>query len=144
MTTITRRSASPNIARHRIRERDGARRDFQVELLDGETFADTLKPEFFGAKADVFQPGDRIAIGVIVAANVLDHVRARLRAHVPRKLWGTEMPARVALLDRWATPAWLAVHACLIWSTLIGRSITWGGRTYWIDAQQRLERMEPS
>jgi hypothetical protein len=62
MTTITRRSASPNIARHRIRERDGARRDFQVELLDGETFADTLKPEFFGAKADVFQPGDRIAI----------------------------------------------------------------------------------
>jgi len=86
--------------------------------------------------------GDKIAIGVIIAANVLDHVRARLRARVPRKLWGTELPFRVALLDRWATPAWLAIHACLIWSTLIGRSITWGGRTYWIDAQQRLERID--
>ena len=62
MSTTTRRSASPNIARHRIRERDASRRDFQVELLDGESFDDALNPSFLGAKADVFQPGDRIAI----------------------------------------------------------------------------------
>ena len=61
-TTITRRAASPCIARHRIRERDAARRDFQVELLEGETFEDALRPEFLGAKADVFAPGDRIAV----------------------------------------------------------------------------------
>ena len=62
MSTITRRAASPCIARHRIRERDASRRDFQVELLDGETFADVLNPSFLGAKSEVYGAGDRIAI----------------------------------------------------------------------------------
>jgi hypothetical protein len=61
-TTTARRTGSPNIARHRIKERDASRRDFEVHLMSDETFADALRPEFFGAKADIFSTGDRIAV----------------------------------------------------------------------------------
>lgn len=85
--------------------------------------------------------GSKTAIGVIVAANVLDHMRAYFRRRVPRKLWGMEISPRVAWLDRWATPAWLAVHAFVIWSTLFGRRITWANRTYVLDSRQRVVRI---
>jgi hypothetical protein len=85
--------------------------------------------------------GDPVAIGVILAANVLDFTRARLRQRIPRKLWGVETPARIARLDRWGTPAWLALHAVVVWSTLFGRSVTWAGRIYRLDAQAQLERV---
>jgi len=85
--------------------------------------------------------GDRIALGAIAATFILDHTRGRLRARIPRKLWGKEMSARVAWLDRWATPAWLAFHAAIIWSTLFGRRITWAGRTYVIDRERRIARI---
>ena len=77
--------------------------------------------------------GSKFAIATIIAANVLDQIRASLRRRVSRILWATEMPARMAWLDRWATPAWLAFHAAIIWSTLFGRSVFWAGRTYRID-----------
>src|SRR5262249_13549726 len=83
--------------------------------------------------------GDPVAIGVILAANALDYTRARLRQRIPRKLWGIEMPTRVARLDRWGTPAWLALHAVVVWSTLSGRSVAWAGRVYRLDAQAQLE-----
>lgn len=86
--------------------------------------------------------GHKLAIGTIVIACALDYARARLRERIPRKLWGGEIPSRIKWLDRWATPAWLAVHALVIWSTLIGRTVTWGGRTYRIDRKQRLQRIE--
>jgi ceramide glucosyltransferase len=85
--------------------------------------------------------GDRLAIAAILAANVLDQVRASLRRRVIRALWGEpglRRLKRVLWLDRWATPAWLACHAAIIWSTLFGRTISWGGRVYPIDARQRL------
>jgi cellulose synthase/poly-beta-1,6-N-acetylglucosamine synthase-like glycosyltransferase len=86
--------------------------------------------------------GNKIAIAAIGLAVALDQMRAGFRRRVPRNLWGTELPPRVALLDRWATPVWLALHAGIIWSTAFGRSVTWSGRTYWIDTRQRVQRIE--
>jgi hypothetical protein len=61
-STVARRTGSPCIARHRLKERDSSRRDFEVHLMADESFEDAMRPEFFGAKADIFAPGDRIAI----------------------------------------------------------------------------------
>jgi hypothetical protein len=82
--------------------------------------------------------GDPLALGVILAANLLDQCRASFRGRVPQKLWGEMWPARLRRLDRWATPAWLLFHACLIWSTLAGGKIRWAGRTYQLDGPQRV------
>jgi hypothetical protein len=84
--------------------------------------------------------GNELAIGTIAIVYALDYARARLRERIPRQLWGIESHPRVKWLDRWATPAWLALHAAVIWSTLFGRTIRWGGRSYRIDARQQLER----
>jgi len=86
--------------------------------------------------------GHKLAIGTIVVAYALDYTRARLRERIPRKLWGIENLPRIKWLDRWATPAWLALHAAVIWSTLFGRTIRWAGRTYRIDSERRLRRSE--
>jgi hypothetical protein len=56
------RNHSPSISRARIKERDSSRRDFEVRLLEDETLDDVLTPEFLGHKADVLQPGDRVAV----------------------------------------------------------------------------------
>jgi cellulose synthase/poly-beta-1,6-N-acetylglucosamine synthase-like glycosyltransferase len=85
--------------------------------------------------------GDKVAIAALLLANILDHIRARLRGRVPVKLWGTKIPRRMAWLDRWGTPAYLAFHALIIWSTLFGRTVTWAGRTYRVDAQHRVVAM---
>ncbi len=87
--------------------------------------------------------GSKLAIGSIAAAYMLDYTRARLRERIPRKLWGIESTPRIKWLDRWATPAWLALHALVIWSTLFGHTIHWSGRTYRIDSKQRLEQTKP-
>jgi cellulose synthase/poly-beta-1,6-N-acetylglucosamine synthase-like glycosyltransferase len=87
--------------------------------------------------------GNRLAIGTIVLTYALDYARARLRERIPRNLWGVESHPRIKWLDRWATPAWLALHAAVIWSTLFGRTIRWAGRTYRIDAKRRLQQKEP-
>ncbi|MFL6814587.1 MAG: glycosyltransferase [Bradyrhizobium sp.] len=83
--------------------------------------------------------GNELAIGAIVIAYALDYTRARLRERIPRNLWGIESQPRIKWLDRWGTPAWLALHAAVIWSTLFGRTIRWAGRTYRIHAKQRLQ-----
>jgi ceramide glucosyltransferase len=82
--------------------------------------------------------GNLAAIIVLVAANFLDHLRAYLRRRVPLKLGLPAMPPRMAWLDRWATPAWLAVHCIILWSTLFGRTINWAGRCYRVDARQQV------
>jgi len=87
--------------------------------------------------------GNKLATGAIVLAYALDYTRARLRERIPRNLWGVESHPRIKWLDRWATPAWLALHAAVIWSTLFGRTIRWAGRIYQIDAKRRLQQNEP-
>jgi ceramide glucosyltransferase len=87
--------------------------------------------------------GSKLAIGTIVIAYALDYTRARLRERIPRNLWGVDSHPRIKWLDRWATPAWLALHAVVIWSTLFGRTIRWAGRTYRIDTKRRLQQKEP-
>ncbi len=82
--------------------------------------------------------GDKLATVTLVLANILDHARAHMRRRVSRKLWATDIPRRMAWLDRWGTPVFLAFHAIIIWSTLLGRSITWAGHTYVVDRQQRV------
>jgi hypothetical protein len=85
--------------------------------------------------------GDRIAIAAIVAANLLDQCRAALRRRVILRRWGEAGLKRLApvlQLDRWATPAWLCFHAAMIWSTLFGQTIRWGGRVYQVHGRQSL------
>jgi cellulose synthase/poly-beta-1,6-N-acetylglucosamine synthase-like glycosyltransferase len=82
------------------------------------------------------------AIGVIIAANVLDQMRAHFRRRVPQKLWNLDIPDRVARLDRWGTPIWLLVNAVVIWSTLVGRRITWADRSYVVDGRGQVLRIE--
>jgi len=86
--------------------------------------------------------GNMVALGVIVTAVALDRLRAQFRDRVARKLWGAGIQGRVAWLDRWGTPAYLAMHAVIIWSTLFGRSITWAGRRYAIDRQHNVIGIE--
>jgi len=86
--------------------------------------------------------GNKLAIGTIVMAYALDYARARLRERIPRRLWGIETLPRIKWLDRWATPAWLTLHAAVIWSTLFGRTIRWSGRSYRIDSKRQLQRIE--
>jgi cellulose synthase/poly-beta-1,6-N-acetylglucosamine synthase-like glycosyltransferase len=86
--------------------------------------------------------GNKLAISTIVLAYALDYTRARLRERIPRRLWGVESHRRIKWLDRWGTPAWLTLHAAVIWSTLFGRTIRWAGRTYSLDAKQRLQQNE--
>lgn len=85
--------------------------------------------------------GNRLAIATLVLANILDHARARMRRRVARKLWGTDIPSRMASLDRWGTPVCLAFHSLIIWSTLFGGSVTWAERTYYLDAQRRVNKV---
>jgi hypothetical protein len=83
--------------------------------------------------------GDRIAIAAIIVANLLDQCRAALRRRVVMRRWGEAGLRRLApvlWLDRWATPAWLAFHAAIVWSTLLGQTIRWGGRVYLIHGRQ--------
>lgn len=83
-----------------------------------------------------------LAVGVIVVANSLDHLRAYFRRRVSRKLWGTGISRRVAWLDSWGTPAVLAGHALIIWSTLVGRSVTWADRVYWVDRSAEVHQIK--
>lgn len=86
--------------------------------------------------------GHGAAIATIILANALDQIRASLRQRVPRKLWRTDMPRRMALIDRFATPAVLAFHAAIIWSTLLGRTMIWAGRRYELDSDRRVTRID--
>ena len=83
--------------------------------------------------------GDRLAIGALILAFGLHQWRAGLRGQIARSVCGERRgAARLTLFDRWAAPAWLLFHAAIIWSTLFGRTISWSGRTYWVDGPQRL------
>ena len=85
--------------------------------------------------------GDKLAIVTLLVANVLDHIRARMRRRMSRKLWGNDIPRRMAWLDRWGTPACIVFHSLIIWSALFGRTITWAGRTYFLDAHRRVNKI---
>jgi hypothetical protein len=78
--------------------------------------------------------GDPIALAAIVAAAALDQTRAALRRRVVRILWNAPIDRRVALLDRWAGPTSLLIHAAIIWSTLPARTVSWAGRRYRLPA----------
>ena len=86
--------------------------------------------------------GNVTAISVVVVANVLDQLRAYFRRRVPQIMWNMKIPDRVARLDQWGTPVWLLVNAVVIWSTLFGRRIKWAGRTYVVDGQGQVLRVE--
>jgi hypothetical protein len=62
LSATARKTGSPAVRRNRIAERDTARRDWQMQLEEGETLQDALRPEFFGQKADALSRGDRIAV----------------------------------------------------------------------------------
>ena len=62
MTDTKSRTGSLSVERRRIVERDGARRDFEIRLVDGESLEDVQRPEFLGHKSDLLMPGDRITV----------------------------------------------------------------------------------
>lgn len=88
--------------------------------------------------------GNRVALAAILLANALDILRGSLRGRVPRILWNRETPWRMAVLDRFATPLWLAVHAGVVWSTAFGRRMTWAGRIYTLDRDNNVIRIDPA
>jgi ceramide glucosyltransferase len=62
-----------------------------------------------------------------------DLMRAHFRAVAAEMLLDAEaLPRlrRVAMLERWATPLWMAVHFVLVLRSVFGRRICWGGITY--------------
>jgi hypothetical protein len=70
------------------------------------------------------------AAGLVYA---LDWVRGWRRGRVVREVLGDETAARLRtalMLDRWATPLWMAVHWACILDSAVGRRITWAGITY--------------
>lgn len=85
--------------------------------------------------------GNRAAIATIALTYCLDMLRGFLRLRVPRKLWNMRSPRRIVLLDLFATPLWVLVHAAVIWSTLFKQSVTWAGRTYHVRSWPRVESM---
>jgi hypothetical protein len=86
--------------------------------------------------------GDVAAAGALAAAIALHQIRVGMRLQIPRKLWGIEQDRTVTLIDRWAAPLAVVVHAALIWSTLFARTLRWGDRRYRIDAPQQVRIVE--
>jgi hypothetical protein len=103
--------------------------------------ATTLPLLGWAAAIPLAATGDKLAITTLLIANILDHIRARMRRRISRKWWGSDIPRRMAQLDRWGTPLCLMFHSLIVWSTLFGRTITWAGRTYVLDAQRRVSKI---
>jgi len=82
------------------------------------------------------------AMGVVYLADI---GRAGRRASAVREAFDHETAAKLRgamLLDRWATPLVMAVHAVIIWSSAIGRTITWAGVRYRMRGRREVEIVE--
>lgn len=83
-----------------------------------------------------------LALAFVVAC---DQVRASIRRDIVRRLWGETGLAELRLpllLDRYATPVCLGLHAAIIASAAIGREIRWAGVRYRFDGPKDVVVLE--
>jgi cellulose synthase/poly-beta-1,6-N-acetylglucosamine synthase-like glycosyltransferase len=83
--------------------------------------------------------------GAILAVAVTNQVRATLRAKCVRLAFGSDAVVqlrRALILDRWATPAWMALHGVLALQPLFTRVVRWRRVRYRLLAPDRVERLE--
>ena len=86
--------------------------------------------------------GYACAVAPILWVLIMERWRARQRRRVIERLFDAALIERlrpVLTLERWATPLYMAVHLALVWSTALGRRITWSGITYHIRDRQDVE-----
>ncbi|MEX0745960.1 MAG: glycosyltransferase family 2 protein [Phycisphaeraceae bacterium] len=81
------------------------------------------------------------AIAVVFVAN---QIRASYRKRAVRNAFGQAMVERLhatLLLDRWATPLWMALHWALILRAGFGRTMRWRGIRYELRGPQAVRRL---
>lgn len=86
-----------------------------------------------------------VAAGVLLAGFVAGQVRAGYRRRVVRKAFGGEVVEKLRtalLLDRWAKPAWMMLHAGILVRAGLSRTICWRGVRYHMRGPDRVERLE--
>lgn len=82
------------------------------------------------------------ALAAMVVVYLADIGRAGRRAAAVREAFDGETAAALCSslrLDRWATPLVMAVHAMIIWSSALGRTITWAGVKYRMRGRREVE-----
>ncbi len=81
----------------------------------------------------------------MVAVFVANQVRAAARRRCVTMAFSPDTVRRlrgVLWMDRWCTPLWMAIHAGLVLSALVGRTIRWRGAVYVLHGPQRVERLD--
>ena len=85
------------------------------------------------------------AVAALVSVIVCDQARALIRRDIVRHLWGERGLAELRLpllLDRFATPLCLGLHAAIIASAAVGREIRWAGVRYRFDGPRDVVVLE--
>ena len=87
----------------------------------------------------------RIAAAVaLVWVIIMDLWRSRRRATLIGRALGEDVLQRMKstlLLDRLATPMWMALHGGLMFTAFFGRTITWRGKTYRMNGRTATQRL---
>ena len=89
--------------------------------------------------------GSGWAAAALAFVVVCDQTRALIRRDIVRRLWGDAGLAELRvplLLDRFATPVCLGLHAAIIASAAIGREIRWAGVRYRVDGPKNVVVLE--
>lgn len=83
-------------------------------------------------------------LAALAVACAADQARAHFRERVMRRAFDEETVRRLAparRLERLATPIYMTLHWALMFSAVVGRTITWRGRAYVMRGRQRIERV---
>lgn len=83
--------------------------------------------------------GHMPALLPIAMVYFFDWVRARTRRVVVGEVFGQTMVNQLRpafVLERWATPLWMAIHLLIVLSSAWGRRITWAGIVYEMRGRQ--------
>ncbi|HJS30824.1 MAG TPA: hypothetical protein VJ924_02435, partial [Alphaproteobacteria bacterium] len=89
--------------------------------------------------------GSGWAAAALAFVVVCDQTRALIRRDIVRRLWGDAGLSELRvplLLDRFATPVCLGLHAAIIASAAIGREIRWAGVRYRVDGPKNVVVLE--
>lgn len=83
-------------------------------------------------------------LAAIVVSTIADAVRVRARRHAIRSAFGDDTARQLQStlrIDRDLVPITMAIHWLIVLAALVGRTITWRGKRYRIDAPQRIARL---
>ncbi|MDX1681644.1 MAG: glycosyltransferase family 2 protein [Phycisphaeraceae bacterium] len=82
--------------------------------------------------------------GVALAVAVMNQLRSMYRRRVIVRAFGREMLESLTTtlrLDRWVTPLWMAIHAAIVLSSAVGKTVRWRGMAYRVEGPQTVERV---